>query len=426
MMPIQLLSAANSALGNLGVDPATIALGVVGLVVLIAFCIGFAKGVRQIGWGGLVWVGAVALFLFCHDEFGARLTENIRMTITSAEGEVFDISALVLFVLAILCILAVLIVYGILSLIFRGKTARKIKMRGPRELDEFGGEYDDDDDFEEDDEKYEAVVANERMNPNLLGRFLGGIFAALTAVMVLAVIICIAALIIDSTELKTTLASLYEISIGEDKMLMTVVLDIAKQWAMDVLAIGLMILVASRGRDKGLLESLRILVTQVGNIVAIILALYIPFSASVVGEGADPSNFLYQYVMFFVNAIVPAMGPEMEIVSPIIGQLVSGIVLAVAVTIVMVILNALWLKFNYRVRKVAFFRLLDGSVSCVVYLIIGAVAVAGMWAVLIALDVYKVLDVSSLFNETSPISCVMHNVCKVFVEPFLESIAALG
>ena len=429
MMPIQLLTAADM-LAGLGADPMTIALIAIGLILFIAFCVGFSKGVRKIGWGGLVWVGSVVLFLFCQKEFGERLLNNIHVTITSVEGEVFDISAIVLFALAVLCILAVLIVYGILSLMFRGKTTRKPKVqmqRGPREYDDFGQEYDVDDDFEEEeDESYAAMIASEKAGPNLLGRFLGGIFNILSAIMILAVTACVAVLVIDSTTLKDSLASLYEIAIGEDMLLMPVVLDIARQWGMDVLAIGLMILVAGRGRKKGLLESLRTLFTKVGNVAAIVVSLYIPFSAMVAGGNVDPNNFFYKYVMFFVDAIVPAMGPELEIISPVVSQIAAGVVLAIVASIVMMIIDALWRRLNYKLRKVSFFRLLDGSVSCVVYLVIGAVAVAGLWAVIIALDVYGILESSSMFAETSPISTVMHSVCKVFVEPFLQGLVFIS
>lgn len=412
-----------------GLDIPTIILGAIGLVLLIAFCIGFAKGARKVSWGGLVWVGACLLFGFVCRDYGEGLVSSINITMKDAQGVVYDLSAIVYFALAIASVLAVLLIYGLFSLIFRGKMHRRVRRpranNGPKDL--YGNEYEDDDDFEwEEDDSYAAAVARESAGPSILGRFLGGVFCILNVATVIVAVLLIAVIIIDTTALKETLAMLYEIPFGENgEMLMPMLTGIAMRNGMDLLMIGIMIAVASKGRKKGLLEALRALFMNVGNVVVVVLCLYLPFSAFVAGPEVDPTNPLYLVVEYFVKLTVTAMGPEMQMVSPAIGQLFAGAVMAVVASIVMIIINVVWRKLNFTLRKVGFLRGLDGSVSCVVYLLIGAVVCVGVWALIVGLEVFEVMDGAVLYSENAPISSALHNLCRVIVRPFLEGLVAV-
>ena len=115
MMPFNLLTAAGDTTGENPLIP--ILLGAVGILLLIAFCIGFAKSARRVSWGGLVWIAACATFFAVTATYGAELMSKLQISMETAEGETYDLSAIVLFALAIVCILAVLIVYGILRCI---------------------------------------------------------------------------------------------------------------------------------------------------------------------------------------------------------------------------------------------------------------------------------------------------------------------
>ena len=422
MMPLQLLLAGMfDALPGGDIGPYIA--GALALVLLIAFCVGFAKGARKVGWGGLIWTGSIALFLVLSDKLGGNLLSGFSFTLQAADGEVFDLSAIIYFALAIVCVLAALLVYGICSLIFRGKARPKKIKGGARKLDAFGQPIDDDDEDFEDDDDYKNELAREMAGPSLIGRFLGGVFCILNVVMVLAVVVCLAVLLIDSTNLKNAFTALYEISIDmEGTKLMPMVLEVAKQWGMDMLALGIMISVAGVGRKRGLMESLRTLFATVGNAVVIVLCLYLPFSAMVAGPEANTDGILYKVVRYFVDVMVASMGDGLVTVSPILGQAIAGIAMAIVASIVMTAINITWRRINYALRRASFLRMLDGSLSCVVYLVIGAVAVAAIWAVLTALNVYGILDASALYSEAAPISQVLHNLCRLLLEPFLKSL----
>ena len=116
------------------------------------------------------------------------------------------------------------------------------------------------------------------------------------------------------------------------------------------------------------------------------------------------------------------MGDGLVTVSPILGQAIAGIAMAIVASIVMTAINITWRRINYALRRASFLRMLDGTLSCVVYLVIGAVAVAAIWAVLTALNVYGILDASALYSEAAPISQVLHNLCRLLLEPFLKSL----
>ena len=131
---------------------------------------------------------------------------------------------------------------------------------------------------------------------------------------------------------------------------------------------------------------------------------------------------LYKFVKYFVDMMFNAMGEGMSKISPILGQAIAGIALAVIVSIILTALDIAWRRVNYALRKTSFLRMLDGTLSCVVYLVIGAVVVAAIWAVLTALNVYGLLDASVLYSEAAPISQVMHRLCRLLLEPFLKSL----
>ena len=427
MMPFNLLTAAGDTTGENPLIP--ILLGAVGILLLIAFCIGFAKSARRVSWGGLVWIAACATFFAVTATYGAELMSKLQISMETAEGETYDLSAIVLFALAIVCILAVLIIYGILSLIFRGKrrtTKKKARTKNAR-LDMFGKPYDDDDyDFEEENE-YEKVIEREK-GTSLISRFLGGVIGVVNVVTILSVVLMIAVLIINSTMLKDTFTMLYEMPLGENgEMLMPTLVELATRYGMDMLVIGLMILIAGKGRKKGFLESLRTLFMKVGNVVVILLAMYLPFSNMVAGADADPNNPIVKFVMFFVEMMQGSMGMsgELAAIPSVVGGLISGILMAIIASIAMSLLNKIWRKFNFALRRVKLLRGVDGSISCVVYLIIGAVVCMLIWAVVCALDVFAVLSADLLFVKEAQLSAGLHNVCKVFVEPLLEGISFL-
>lgn len=424
MMPFNLLTAAEDTAQQNDLMP--LILGACAIALLIAFCIGFAKGFRRVSWGGLVWIAACATFFAVTAEYGSYLMQAINIKMTTAEQEVYNLSSIVLFILAFLCILAVLIVYGILSLLFRGKKRKIKKVKDKRHRDAFGDYYDDDDDYDfEEDERYEKVIEREK-GTSLISRFLGGITALVNVLTIVFVILMVAVLLINSTTLRESFASLYEMPIGANgELLMPTLVDIAGRYGMDMLIIGLMILIACKGRKKGLLESLRTLFMKVGNVVVILLALYLPFSEMIAGENADVNNPLYQLVKYFVDMMNASMGSALAQIAPLVGMLVAGIVMAVIASIAMGIVNVLWRKLNFTLRKSKFLRRIDGSLSCFVYLIIGAMIALFVWAILCGLDVFGILNADLLFVEEAQLSAGLHYVCKVFVEPFLEGISLI-
>lgn len=421
MKSLQLLAVADMFAGDKLVP--SIIVCALAAILLIALLWGWIKGYRKVSWGGIVWAATSALYFAMNTEYGKTLINGIKVTMKTKDGTVHDLSGLVLFALAGACVLVGLLVYGICALIFRRKR-KKVLKREPAEVkrDIFGNEYeyDDDYDFDEKDE-YVEILKKEKRGPSLLGRLMGSIFSLLNVAMAMLVILLVAVLIIDCTLLKTTLTALYEISVMEEPLMETVV-PFAKQYALDIAIIGLMISIACKGRRKGLLESIRTLVTKVGSVALIVLAFYIPFSAQVAGTEANTNGMFYKFVRYFVDMMIKQMGGNFEMMATIVGQLIAGALMAIAVSIVMMILNFLLRKVNFALRKNKFIRNLDGSISCMVYLIIGMAVCIGVWAIICALDVYGVINASSLYNANAPISTGIHNVCKVFVEPFLQGL----
>ena len=97
----------------------TILIVVCGIVLLIAFFVGFAKGWRRVSWAGCVWLVACLAFFLLQGGIGEAFAQTLAPILAglSLDGSVAAFAAA--FVLALGCIIVALLLYGIFSLIFR-------------------------------------------------------------------------------------------------------------------------------------------------------------------------------------------------------------------------------------------------------------------------------------------------------------------
>ena len=71
------------------------------------------------------------------------------------------------------------------------------------------------------------------------------------------------------------------------------------------------------------------------------------------------------------------------------------------------------------IKGVAFFRRINGMLSCAIYSLIGVVAVVLIWAVLYLLGAYGIFDFGALLTEGS-ISKGLLDVCGSYVQPLID------
>lgn len=370
----------------LAIDPKqilTIALIACGVILLLAFFIGCKKGFCKIGWGGLMWaVAAVAAVVLCKNFSGEK---NPLANIGAfSEKAVLADGVLALAALAA-SVLAALLINAIASLIFRPKK-------------------------EKEEDEVEDIYFSEK-GVNIIDRLVGGIVCVLNTVLILGAIVVIALVVANITPLKNTLSAVYENNI------VAKVMGKAKIYAMDVLSVGVVILIAKAGYRSGALGSLRTLLITFGGLLITALGFGLPFFA--------PNAAVISTVVQKCTALIE--GPVSKVsaaLAPIAGKLVAGIALVVILMIVYMLLNGILKLFSRAVRSSRPFRVVDGTLACLLYLVLGVAVVAVFWALLYALEYCGLYGFSGLFTTESPFVNRIYELCAEYIAPHLETIKA--
>ena len=402
-----------------GMEPLPmIVLAVAAAVLLIAFFIGFAKGFRRIGWGGLVWVGAATAYFLLEHFLGAE--NPLLPTVQGFIADEITARFVASLAFALGCILAALLLYGVFSLLFRPRIKR-VERNGDRfSVDENGIEYDDERKDYDDYETYRSrkmVVRKNCGKPNIFGRLLGGLFGAVNAAAVLATIGISALFIICATPLKEgALAGLFENEI------MTLVMDYVFGYGFDFLLIGLVVKFARGGYKKGFIESLRTLIVGVGRLVGIAVAFWLPFSQFALPAEEGGVQIVHDFTAKCIDAATIMGLPETF--APIVGQLLAGLLLFVLVLLVFLLLNFILKTLAEGIEGVGFFRAIDGSLACVVYLVVGVAVCAIVGAAFYTVSAYGIFDVNTLLAGEG-LSKKLIDCCGAYVQPALDNFNAM-
>lgn len=375
-------------------------------VLVIALIVGFVKGWRRVSWSGLVWLAAGAAFIFAEPQF----TEAFS-SLQAPYGTLLC---------AIACIVAALLLYGVCSLLFRPRYKWVKKNADRFTMDENGVDYDEEiadyDDYE-DYEDRKLLVQKGGRTPSLLGRLFGGVFCVLNTAAVLAAVLSVALLVLGSTSLgATTLAPLFENEI------VIKINEYVKAYALDLLVMGIIVVTACKGYRAGLFYSIRSVVLGVGMLAAVGVSFWLPFSKFVTADGG---SFVYVTVTQCGTALARIGVPAN--IAPIAGQVLAGLLFCIVSTLLVQLLGWVLKKLAEAVDSVAFFRTLDGCVSCLLYMVIGVAICVALWAVLYALDYYGILlSVSDLFTEESALSNGLYALCETYVKPVLDGLKIGG
>lgn len=387
-------------------------------VLLIAFFIGFAKGFRKVSWGGLVWVAASVGFFLLEFFIGAQ--NPLQPLMAGFIADEATAAFLSSFAFAIACIVVALLLQGVCSLVFRPRV-KLVDREGDRfTTDENGIEYDDEETDYDDYEDYRSrkmLVRKGFRKPSLLGRLLGGLICAINAAAVLIAVFAIALFVVCATPLKDgLLAPMFT------NEYMPLVQQYAFQYAFDFLMIGIILKTAKCGYQKGFIESLRALVVGVGRLVGIGFAFYLPFSNMVLPVEEGGVEIVHWFVYRCIDAATIMGLPETY--APLVGQILAGVLFFVIVLIVFALLNFILKTLAEGIEGVGFFRVIDGALACVVYIIIGAAICATIWAAFYVLGAYGIFDVSALLGETSLVKKLL-DACGVYIQPALDSFNAM-
>jgi hypothetical protein len=141
---------------------------------------------------------------------------------------------------------------------------------------------------------------------------------------------------------------------------------------------------------------------------------YLPFS------NWARKGVLLNYLERFVK-ITQSLGLDGK-VAVIAGKILFGLILCIVVLIVFALLNKGLEKLAEGIQGVSFFRIFDGSLSCLIYFVLGAAICTAAWVLLYALTHYDILQSADLFTSSSKISSSAYELIKGLLQERLQNI----
>ena len=378
----------------------TYALIACGVIVGIAFLVGFIKGFRRVAWGGFYWLVASAAYVFAYSMLGGYNVLSGMFPPEMASVAEFAWALL----LALGCMMVALLVYGILNFLLRPREV--LYTDEEVEIDELGFVYEED--WEDDgldfvEEKY--IIKNGK-KPKLFGRLAGGFMGAVNAAAVLGVILSLFLFVIDGTAFKKGY-----IGYIFDVPLVQTVFTYASAYALDFITIGIVMAVTYRGYKRGFLGTTRKLIMFVG-IVAILLACFIiPFT-----------QFSYIYFISRLIERCASMYTKFDVFYQyLFGRITAGVVLAIPGIILIVVISVLLKKLVNAVKSCAFLRVVDGVFAAVLYAILGTVLVLVFWGLLYVLEYCGIFYVTDGLNEYATLSKRFMDFAEFFLKDFVDA-----
>lgn len=381
--------------------------GVIALsaVALIAFIVGCVKGFRRVCWGGFFWLLAGIASMIVLTKVGT--------TAPFVNGATGNKATVLNFVWVLMVIggsvLASLLIYGILGGLLRPKM--KWSKKKKIETDEYGFEYEIDDDCDdpEDIRRHgRTLVKKGYGKPNVFTRILGGLFATINATLVVVLIYAIVLLLVDATGLRNgDFGVIFNVKEAR------VALEWTRAYALDFASVGLIFLFTYRGWRTGFLNAIRSFIVTVGSVALVVFAFIIPFHATM-----SQLQF-FNSLIYRCSALFASLG-ELQAV---LGKVLAGVFIALFFVLCVVLINLL-LKVICNKLETGFARVVDGSLGCIIGILVGAVIVVAIWIVLFALDYLGIFYVSEIFENSAPVSKVFFDAVGVYVEPVVKKLVA--
>ena len=384
-----------------------ITLAVAGVILLIAFFIGFARGWRKVSWAGLVWATATGAFLLANkflaksfSALGTKLTGKFLAPVAPI------VPTLVCMAIAVI---ATLLLYGIFSAIFRARY-HEVRGDGSRlDMDDMGVVYDDDYKDYDDYEKYRdrnSVVRINGEKPSLFGRLFGALFCMINVTVFVLVAVCTVLLLLGTTSLKTgALASVYNIK-GMPK-----IMALCSKYLFDCMIVGLCTVITAKGYSIGCANTLRALLVKAGGVVAGIGSFVIPFTK------LAKKGFLLTFVNKCVGATA-SMGLSAT-VGGIVGKLLAGFLLCLAVIVAVILLNLLLKGLVALINDIGFFRVIDGAFATLIYFVISVAVCAVIFFIFAVLAKYGIANIGKAFAEDG-LATKLLGTCREYADLLLQ------
>lgn len=351
------------------------------VVALIAFIIGFARGFRRTGWGAFVWALTAAGWLF----FETKFSHLNPLAPSETDSSAFGGLKASLFSLCVFIAIAFLL-FGILAGICRPKKKNYdtvIHQYYQHNEQKFVGTYEetekyDDEEQEKEDKKrggkgFKKPFKVKKNKPRFFNRLLGGVISLLNCALVVCGLAAVALVVLPVFGVK--LDAVYDVSV------VAKLKTLIEKHALDVLFAAVLMGMAYGGWRAGLLRGLRNLLQSIGTIVCIVGGFALPFLNI---------KFVLNMNDFFATGIGHFVKDDslLESAVPVLGQLASGLLLAILSAIALALVCKLLQVLARNTRRSGPWRFVDGVCGIVTMTALGILLLAFIFVVLSMLEYF--------------------------------------
>lgn len=366
-----------SILALSGNTAAIIAVAVLAVIALIAIVVGGTKGIGRIGWGTLAWGIGCGLFWLLdsrlHDKNPLLKIGAVQNLAPGVQDFVASLSW------ALLSVLVALLLCGLFAFIARKTQYASSSARG--EGGKIGGG----------------------------SRVWGMVVSLIEAMILIGGIAFILLSVFSVTPLREgVLQPVYENRLVERLW------GLIHTYAIDFLFVGIVAGIAYCGWRGGFVGGFRSVFMVAGIIAALVVGFWLPFS-----NFAAEKEWL-SVVGKFSGWVAERLPEGLGSVSATIGKVACGAVIAVALIVAVVIVGLLLGLIERGVRSVGALRFVDGILSVVVCVFLGALLCAVIAGGLYALEYFDVFEASALFGENSPLAGGLFDVFDQYLKPVLD------
>ena len=362
--------------------------GAIAAVAILAFVIGYVRGFTRTGWGAFAWAVIVSGWLL----FETKIRKD---------GELFNMSGWTASVLLLAIFIAVVfLLFGILAGLLRPKKKNYdtiIQQYYQHKEEKFVGTYEetekyDDEEQEAEDKKrggkgFKKPFKVKKQKPRFINRLFGGLISLLNCVIVIAALAAV----------FLSVAPVYGVEV-EDVYSVAILKKcrpFIERHALDLLLSAVIAGMAYGGWRAGFLRGFRGFLQSIGAFVSIVGGFALPFLK--VGFVVNMNEFFAEGIGHFVKE-----GSMIEQFVPVLGQLASGLLLAILLAVVFALLCKLLQVLARNTRRSGPVRFIDGVLGIVAMAVLSVALLAFIFAVLTLLEYFGLnLKLDGLINEKS-------------------------
>lgn len=383
-----------------------IVIGVCAFAGVIALISGLIKGFYRTSRRWIKFAAVLAAFFFAYRKFAEKINFE-KGWLKDKVPPTLQAAVLALgFLLA--AILAVNIVFGIIDAIVKHGAIKKMKSgvtmsrnRNPKLR------------------KIEQKRIDKKWKPNAFSRICGGVACVLNVaaclgfIFGLALFICWRIPALADGSLSSFFTTLPE-----------KLLAFLADYALDALAILVIVSISYCGYRSGMLNGARSIMMTFGILAAIFFGLFLPFSAwAGTGEKALKICVPVRALAGKFEELF-AKSTQMAKFAALLSELASGVVVALLFVLVILLLNAIIKAITRTIRRVAVVRIIDGTLCFIVTFALALALVALLAALMHTFDYVGVFkgkfSFTAMYTEKSPLNSAMEQAFYEWIAPALD------